>query len=62
MQDFPKIYEKEQGSFSPLTFISVKSFFFHSLFFIVDDAIKITSELHNPIPWKSHLHNKKKKT
>ena len=50
MQDFPKIYEKEQGSFSPLTFISVKSFFFHSLFFIVDDAIKITSELHNPIP------------
>ena len=26
-----------------------------------DDAIKITSELHDPIARKSHLHNKKKK-
>ena len=27
----------------------------------IDDAIKITSELHDPIAWKRHLHNKKKK-
>ena len=26
-----------------------------------NDAIKVTSELHNPITRKSHLHNKKKK-
>ena len=26
-----------------------------------DDAVKITSELHDPITRKSHLHNKKKK-
>ena len=26
-----------------------------------DDAVKITSELHDPIARKSHLHNKKKK-
>ena len=26
-----------------------------------DDAIKITSELHDPIARKSHVHNKKKK-
>ena len=26
-----------------------------------DDVVKITSELHDPIAQKSHLHNKKKK-
>ena len=33
----------------------------HINLFICDDAIKITSELHDPIACKSHLHNKKKK-
>ena len=28
---------------------------------LTDDAVKITSELHDPIARKSHLHNKKKK-
>ena len=34
---------------------------FYSIYFERDDAIKITSELHDPIARKSHLHNKKKK-
>ena len=28
---------------------------------LIDDVVKITSELHDPIAQKSHLHNKKKK-
>ena len=28
---------------------------------LIDNAVKITSELRNPIARKSHLHNKKKK-
>ena len=28
---------------------------------IADDAVKITSELYDPLAQKSHLHNKKKK-
>ena len=36
-------------------------FFFSTLKLYVDDAVKITSELHDPIARKSHLHNKKKK-
>ena len=28
---------------------------------LIDDVAKITSELHDPIAQKSHLHNKKKK-